>query len=90
MSCLNSALPQINSVAMSFRQGSFRGKGAVYSRRRGRGAAGKIRVFREVPSVIYEESEEDGELDIPKSIAQIDDDRTITPIASRISRKLLS
>jgi hypothetical protein len=62
----------------------------VYSRRRGRGAAAKMRVLRDVPSIIYEESEEDSELDVPKSITQIDDDRTITPIAPRISRKLLS
>lgn len=62
----------------------------MYSRRRGRGAAGKMRVLRDVPSIIYEESEEDSELDVPKSIAQIVDDRTITPIAPRISRKLLN
>jgi hypothetical protein len=69
---------------MAFRLGSFRGKGAVYSRRRAGGASGKVRGFRDQPSVIYEESEEDSEVDVPKPIVQIPDQRTIAAVASRI------
>jgi hypothetical protein len=46
-----------------------------------------VRAFRDKPSVIYEESEEDSEVDIPKPIIQIADQRTIAAVSSRIPRK---
>jgi hypothetical protein len=67
---------------MAFRMGSFKGTGAVYSRRRGRAAPGKARVFRDAPSIIYEESEEDGELDVEIMVPN-DEPTTIAPSTSR-------
>jgi hypothetical protein len=46
---------------MAFRSGSVSGKGIVYSRRRGRGTFGNTTMFRNKPSVIYEESEEESD-----------------------------
>ena len=43
---------------MAFRSSSVTGKGIVYSRRRGRGFAGRSLASRGKPSVIFEESEE--------------------------------
>jgi hypothetical protein len=47
---------------MAFRSGVTGNvkKGTVYSRRKGRGAALRGRVFQDRPSVIYEESDEEG------------------------------
>jgi hypothetical protein len=46
---------------MAFRSGSVSGKGIVYSRRRGRGTFGNGTTFRNKPSVIYEEGEEESD-----------------------------
>ena len=50
---------------MAFRSGGVRGKGIVYSRRRGSGRSNRTGL-RHTPSVIYEESEEESETPIVK------------------------
>ncbi len=51
---------------MAFRSGSVSGKGIVYSRRRGRGTLASGTTFRNKPSVIYEESEEESDESPPQ------------------------
>ena len=64
---------------MAFRSGSVSGKGIVYSRRRGRGTLASGTTFRNKPSVIYEESEEDsdGRMKPPPQQKQIETSKTI-------------
>jgi hypothetical protein len=54
---------------MAFRTGSFTTKGAVYSRRRGRGVAGS-NIHRNRASTIYEETEEDTDLEVNGKMKQ--------------------
>jgi len=59
---LEITIATIGTIArMAFRSGSVRGRGVVYSRRRGHGKSGK-RGFNDTPSTIYEESEEENEM----------------------------
>jgi len=56
---------------MTFRSGSVRGSGIVYSRRRGRAGRGAISSNQTVarPSVIYEEPEEESDSVFPRLTA---------------------
>lgn len=59
----------VGVLIMAFRTGGFSGKGTVYSRRRGRGPVGS-NVLRTRTSIIYEETEEDTDLEVQGKMNQ--------------------
>jgi hypothetical protein len=67
---------------MTFRTGAFRGRGNVYSRRRGRGTGPVNNTLRNKANIIYEEPEEESDINSPSKNTLLEFQSTNPSIAA--------